>query len=514
MKQKGKRFFVEEKPKKTKNKIEEPLFDEIEENIEPENNEPLAPADTQDSSDISVTKPFLVKDKDDKSDKSRARAKEKVSKQLEKNRAKALKKSGKSAKKNGKPEIMSTTSEKNGKVLKFERKDEPTRFEKFAKSVRLYKKNIVLCAVIILVLALSVLVFSNRDRLSFSSIKNWVEYGVLNVNSEEHFPVSTDGDVINNGNFSRIDRNLVYASDTKFVTMNNYGRTIFENPQAFANPVLAQANDSDMSLVYNLGGKGFSIYTLDSVVYTGEAEDNIIVADISKNGTYALVTEKDGYLSKLYVYSNENKQIFAYSFADYYITSVSLNSKGDTAVLTGISAHDGTQYSAVYLLDFTKEEPVIFEEFENNILYYAEHLTNNYVCIIGDTATYTLNTITKNFSTTNYEGKSLTAFDINTDTNTFALSLSRSGDGRKCDLLVFSTSGSLKKTISTELMVTAISTYKNRVGVLSSGKVYLYSKDGTLISEKNAGLDPHSLVLYSTTDAYILGVSEIRRMDF
>ncbi len=508
MKQKGKRFYVEDKPKKDKKISQEQVLEEVTVDMREESVETEASVDVEDNS---VDK---ISDDTSKSEKIRAKEKAKIAKQLEKKRAKALKKS-RIASKSGEnsDSDVDASPENSGKILKFETKGSSPRFENFAKSVRLNRKSIVMCAVIILILSLSVLIFANRDRLSFSSIKNFVEYGVMNMESDEQFPVGTNGDIITNGNFSRIDRNLVFVSDTKFAALNNYGRTIFESSQAFSSPVLAQASDSDLSLVYNLGGKGFSTYTLDSLVYTGEAEDNIIVADISKSGTYALVTEKDGYLSKLFVYSNENKQIFAYSFADYYITSVSLDSKGESAVLTGLSAHDGTQYSAVYLLDFNKEEPVVFEEFEDNILYFSDHLTNNYVCVIGDTAAYTLNSITKSINTVSYEGKSLTAFDVDTDTNTFTLSLSRSGDGRKCDILVFSTSGSLRETIETELKVTALSTYKNRIGLLSSGNVYLYSKDGNFISETNAGLDPHSLVLYSTTDAYILGVSEIRRID-
>ncbi|MBQ8860894.1 MAG: hypothetical protein IJ015_06125 [Ruminococcus sp.] len=508
MKQKGKRFYVEEKPKKKKVTAEKPLVKEIEVDLDAEINE-------ADNSAVQVNEHVeSTSAEGSKSEKNRAKEKAKITKQLEKKRTKALKKVNKSSKKSDvSADSSDASSQKSGKVLQFKTNENNTRFEKFVKTVRLNKKSIVMCAVIILILSLSVLIFANRDRLSFSSIKNFVEYGVMNREGDEHFPIATNGDIITNGNFSRIDRNLVFVSDTKFATLNNYGRTIFESSHGYSTPVLAKASDSDLSLMYNLGGKGFSVSTLDSLVYTGEAEDNIIVADISKSGTYALVTEKDGYLSKLYVYSEDNKQIFAYSFADYYITSVSLDSKGDCAVLTGLSAHDGTQYSAVYLLDFNKEEPVVFKEFEDNILYYASHLTNNYVSIIGDTAAYTLNTITKSFNTFSYEGKSLTAFDVDTDTNTFTLSLSRSGDGRKCDILVFSTSGSLRETISTELKVTALSTYKNRIGVLSSGNVHLYSKDGNFISETNAGLDPHSLVLYSTTDAYILGVSEIRRID-
>lgn len=388
-----------------------------------------------------------------------------------------------------------------------------SRLQKSLKTVKKNRKRIVMSAVIILVLALLVLLFANRDRFTFSNIKNWVEYGILNVDSEEHFPVATNGAVINNGNFTRIDSNLAFASDTHFATINNYGRTIYSAPQSYSSPVLVTAADCDLSLVYNLGGIEFSVNSLDSNIYSGEAEENIIVADISKNGVYALVTEKDGYLSKLYVYSSDNKQIYAYSFADYYITSVSLDSKGKSAVLSGISAHDGTQISAIYVLDFTKEDPVVFEEFTSNVIYQVSHLSDNYICIIGENAAYTLNIRKKSFVTTNYDGKTLTAFDINTDTNNFVLSLSRSGDGRMCDIFTFSQTGVHKNTISTDLMITSLSSYKNRVAALSGDTVYLYSKDDVLISQTDAGLDPHCIVLYSTTDAYVLGVSEIRRLD-
>ena len=396
---------------------------------------------------------------------------------------------------------------------KLKNKSDKVNFQKFQDFYKTNKKNVFLSALIVLVLVLSVVLFTNRDRLTLSNVKNFFQYGLLNMEAEEHFPLSTNGVVITDGNFTRIDSNLVFASDTQFVTMNSYGRAIYTRAQSFSNPVLVRASDCDLSLVYNLGGKEFFINTLDSTIYSGEAEDNILVADISKDGTYAIVTEKDGYLSKLFVYSSDNKQIYAYSFADYYITSVSLDSKGKTAVLSGISAHDGSQIGCVYVLNFTKEEPVLFKEFEDNILYYVDHLSNNYACIIGENATYTLNVLTKSFETVEYNSKTLTAFDINTDTNNFVLSLSRSGDGRMCDILTFSDSGKLRKTIVTDLEITSISSYKNRVLALSEDKAYLYSKDGMELKNVDAGLDPHAVVLYSTTDAYVLGVSEIRRID-
>ena len=413
------------------------------------------------------------------------------------------------------------TSEKSKpkKVIPFNSKistvkeDDDIKAPKAPKKIGKYKKNIFLAAIIVVVLFVSVFAFANRDRFTFANIKNFVQYGIFNVNSEEHFPIPTNGDVINTGNFTRIASNLVYASDTKFNVLNSFGRSMYSYNQTFSSPVLAKAADSDMTIVYNLGGKEFAINSLDSTIYKGEAKDNIIGADVSKSGVYALVTTKDGYLSKLYVYSKDNKQIYAYSFADFYITCVSIDSKGKTAVLTGVSAHNGSQLSCIYLLDFTKEEPVFFEEISDNILYYVEHTDNTHACIIGDSAAYSLSNRSKSLKTFSYDGKSLTAFDVNTDTDTYTLSLSRSGDGRMCDVYSFSSGGALKGTVTTEHRITSVSTYKNRVAVLDGDTVYLYTKDGTFLSEKVAGLDPHTVVLYSTTDAYILGVSEIRRLD-
>ncbi len=514
MKHTGKNFHTDENSKNNMNIENEEIMEKesFDEELQPN-------ADVYDVEDVSTdapsVSPMSVKEK-----RKMIKAEKKLRNQKSK-AEKIAKEKPKKEKKSLPPKEVKIKQEreKHEKVIPFKTEHASHTTKKDGKlssliqNLKFYKKNIILASVIILVLFVSVMAFSNRDRLTFSNIKNWVEYGVFNKNSEEQFPIPTNGDIINQGNFTRIDSNLVYSSDTKFATLNSFGRTIYSYNQSFSRPVLTKGNDCDLTIVYNLGGKDFSINSLDSTVYSGEAEDNIIGADISKSGVYALVTTKDGYMSKLYVYSKDHKQIYAYSFADFYITSVSIDQRGKTAVLTGVSAHDGSQLSCIYLLDFTKEEPLFFEEIEENILYYVEHLDNTHACIIGEKSSYTLSTRMKSLKTFSYDGKTLTAFDVNMDTDTFALSLSRSGDGRKCDIYMFNTKGVLKNTVSTELMISSLSTYKNRVAALDTDTVYLYTKEGTLLSEKVAGLDPHAVVLYSTTDAYILGVSEIRRLD-
>ncbi|MBQ3416610.1 MAG: hypothetical protein IJH32_02085 [Ruminococcus sp.] len=395
------------------------------------------------------------------------------------------------------------------KVLSYEDmplEDVPERETKKKKS-KLNRKRVLIAIAILLLLSLAVFMFVNADVLSFDSVKNFFKYGLFNENSDESFPIEVQGENISSGNFDSMGQYLVFASDSRLATVNNYGRTVYTSSMALSTPVLVTSKDYIM--VYNLGGTGFEIDTLDKNILSSTAENKIVVADISDSGTYALVTQYDGYLSKLYVYNKENEQIFAYSYADYYVTGVSLNSSGTMAAVSGISALDGVEISAVYIHDFTEKDPVVFKEFPGDFLYDISYLSDSMVCAVGSTSAYGIKAHSGDVETTSYEGRTLTAYDINTDTDTFSLSLSRSGDGRNCDIYNFNSSGRLSNHFSTDLRVISLSTYKNHVAVLSADTVYLYAKDGRKISEKGAGLDTHAVSLFTSSDAYVLSSSNI-----
>ena len=76
----------------------------------------------------------------------------------------------------------------------------------------------------------------------------------------------------------------------------------------------------------------------------------------------------------------------------------------------------------------------------------------------------------------------------------------------------FRSSGSVSDSFSTELRVIGMSVYKGRVALLTPDSVYLYSKGGGELNSKSAGIDPRSVVLYTSSDAYVLDTSEIRAL--
>ncbi|MBQ5347130.1 MAG: hypothetical protein IIU39_03660 [Ruminococcus sp.] len=106
----------------------------------------------------------------------------------------------------------------------------------------------------------------------------------------------------------------------------------------------------------------------------------------------------------------------------------------------------------------------------------------------------------------------LTAFDINTDTNSFVLSLSRSGDGRTCSIEYINGAGEIVNVNDTNLTIKSIDLYKNRIAALDSDTCYVYDTDGRKIGKANAGNGSKAVRLGNTNEAYILGINELRRI--
>jgi hypothetical protein len=487
MEQKGRRFRSDpEKPKKAPPIAEAEEESTIEQEISDE---------SPDTADADVNPPDIPEDSEHPK-KADQKKDERLKKKNEKKLNKLMKKQRR------------REEHTDRDVLSYEDMPLEERHEKDEGKTRFKKRRVILAAVIILVVFGIVFLFANSDRLSIHNISNFLRYGVFNQDSEERFPVNVQGESISAGNFSRMGQDLVYASDVRLQVLNNYGKSLLSAQHGYTTPVLVCGDRCAM--IYSLGGTGFQICSNEQKVYSGEAEHNIIVADINDDGAYALVTQSDGYLSKLYVYDRDNKQIFAYSFADYYITSVSLARDSRHAVLSGISALNGSEIASLYVLDFTREKPVYLQEYEDNILYQVSYLNDGSACAIGRSAAIVINTRSGKSEVTDYEGRTLTAFCINKDTASFHLSLSRSGDGRNCDILSFSSNGSVANSFETDLRVISLSAYKGRVALLTTDSIFLYNKNGLLVSKANAGLDPHAIVLYTSSDVYVLDTSEIR----
>lgn len=366
------------------------------------------------------------------------------------------------------------------------------------------KKKILIAVGILILLVLCVLLYFSRDSLASC---------VSGLGKGKSFSAVVSGSGVDAGNFRSFAGGLAYASDTGFICLDSEGNEKFSAQHGFAHPVMKTGGNTAM--VYDLGSTGFIIADNTKVLHSKDAERNIFLGDIASDMSYALVTEESGYNAKLSAYTQEHKVRYTYSFTECYITSMALSPDGEGAVVCGITAENGSQVNIIYLVDFSKEEPVAKHTVAGDLIFDCDYLSKNSVCLIGSEASYVINgSRFSNLTKKSYSQMTLTAYDINTDVGVLAISLSRSGDGRNCSVEYINSSGKTEKTIETDLALKTLSTFKDRLAVCDNKGVHLYRHNGDLISSAEVNSDCKQIRLASANYVYVLGLSHIVGISF
>lgn len=371
-------------------------------------------------------------------------------------------------------------------------------------------KKILIGVCIALAAGLIVFAFANRDNLTWDNISNWWTYDVLG-NAGNGYPVNLIGAEVKSGNFSVNQGHVAYASDTSFVTLNSTGSEVANVQLRYSKPVMKSSGNR--FLTYGIGTTGYQIQDFDGMLYSGEAEGAIYTADITSNGVYGIITEGSGYLSVLYVFNSNNNRIYKYSFSEYYINSITLNSDGSGCVACGITSDNGAVKTGVYVLDFTKEEPVSQYSINGDTIVDSDYLNDNRVVLVGQSSSYIIKRGEENYVTVKYDSKTLANYCFNPDTNSFALALSKSGDGRSCVIEIYNDNGEKTSSIDTDYGAESISLYKGTVAILDGNTAYGFNSEGTQLYSCDTGTGSKRLILTSDNTAYVLSVNQVRFFD-
>lgn len=371
-------------------------------------------------------------------------------------------------------------------------------------------KKILIGVCIALAAGLIVFAFANRDNLTWDNISNWWTYDVLG-NAGNGYPVNLVGTEVRSGNFAVNQGHVAYASDTSFVTLNSTGSEVANVQLRYSKPVMKSSGNR--FLTYGIGTTGYQIQDFDGMLYSGEAEGAIYTADITSNGVYGIITEGSGYLSVLYVFNSNNNRIYKYSFSEYYINSITLNSDGSSCVVCGITSDNGAVKTGVYVLDFTKEEPVSQYSINGDTIVDSDYLNDNRVVLVGQSSSYIIKRGEENYVTVKYDSKTLANYCFNPDTNSFALALSKSGDGRSCVIEIYNDNGEKTSSIDTDYGAESISLYKGTVAILDGNTAYGFNSEGTQLYSCDTGTGSKRLILTSDNTAYVLSVNQVRFFD-
>lgn len=364
---------------------------------------------------------------------------------------------------------------------------------------------------IVLILFLCVagtLGWMNRDNLAPANVVEWAQARIVGMGVGDGFPHSIAGTSVQPQNFLSEDKNICFVSDTSLTVLNSTAKELVSRQHSFSDPIL-RLNGGRM-LIYNLGGRGCQLESLNRTVQKISLKENLIAGALSRQGEYALITEADGYRGELTAYTADGREQFHYWFSDYYPTAVALNPDGSAAVVTGVNTENGVIKSAVYLLNLNSskaQKPLVVED--GNMLFDVCWNGDSAVAAFGDQSAVLIDASSRSKTEYSYGGKLLTAYCASADLTVLALS-SYEGSSDS-GLVILNRSGEKILSPSLQGTIRSVSVFGSAAAALCGSKVCFYTTSpagpaGTC----DAGDDAKAIALRDETSAYLLGVSEIR----
>lgn len=375
---------------------------------------------------------------------------------------------------------------------------------------------------ILLVCVLGLLVFFTVRSCSLEEVDQWVEQNTRGTGIGDGYPTNIVGSSIQPKNFLTINRELVMASDTALVRLNSTAKQLINIQHSYDNPILKVAGEQ--MLVYSLGSQGYTIETKERTLIKSEMENSIMAGDVAANGRYALVTDGNGYPSALTVFMENHTVQYEYRFSGCYVSDIALNPDGTGAAVSGIWAKDGALVSLIYLLDFSREEPVAVLECSENLILDVFYSQDGAVFAVGDTGVSVIQSGDASKVDYTFDGYSLAGYSLYG--NRAALALQAYDTGGTGKLVVLDNTGSIFAELSTGDNITGISLFGDTLAVLTDGQVKGYSvnalrnRDTTVSGTEapfgtlDAGSDARAIALSDESTVYVLGISQIRSLHF
>ncbi len=190
-----------------------------------------------------------------------------------------------------------------------------------------------------------------------------------------------------------LDNGFCVLNDSKFFSYSLEGRLNFSSQHSLSNPALDVSEKR--ALIYDLGGKRFSLMNRHKELYGLETENPILFAALSSGDDAAVVTKSDKFAAELMVYDVNGNNIFNYSSVSR-ITNVCFNSGNDGCYITSVGSRGGVLVSQIMYYRFDKIDydplgnpvPVWQTGYIETLVLEVRLFGENNIIVIGDTSYY------------------------------------------------------------------------------------------------------------------------------
>ena len=218
---------------------------------------------------------------------------------------------------------------------------------------------------VLLTVALAILLIFSVAMLIFPvGVSETLSDFILSIGSGE-YPIEITGSKVLSVETN--DNYYYVLSDLNLYAVSNAGKQINSFNHGCSDPVLSVSDTR--ALIYDQGQKTYSVFTLRKKIVSKTLKYNIICADVSDSGRYALATHSDSYSSTVSVYNKNGDTIFTWNCAKDLINSVTLSPNGKRLAVSTVNAVNGELSSKVYIFDIKKTDPQNTFDFADKTVY-------------------------------------------------------------------------------------------------------------------------------------------------
>ena len=331
---------------------------------------------------------------------------------------------------------------------------------------------------LIMVMVALIFLFANRDQINGDNLKRLIS----KISAGFSAPSAEEGEVqfetTDNGKTVIYKDGFANATVEKLLITDKGGAEFQNTPLGFRNPCLSA--NSKYVMAYDSGGTGILIADSFSVLYEANMENNIISAQMNSDGSFVVITEGDGYLTKVYVYDSSFREIYRYRSLTRYIMDASLSPDNKALAISAMNIEGGETVSEILYFKLNKEEVQWSVSYDQNPCIDIDIKEDGSICGLFSWGMVSLSKKGTEQGRYELDNQVLQCYSVEEDLTVFAVSAAENGNST---LVTCNAKAGVKDIVDLDYYVTQLDYNDGRIAVLGNRKCGVYNTNGKLLWE-------------------------------
>lgn len=298
-------------------------------------------------------------------------------------------------------------------------------------------------------------------------------------------------------------------TDGEIKAVTNGGKVVFTYSHGFENPVIKTSGTR--AVLFNQGGQDALIFTPSGLEDNITSEKEIINAAIGDDGTYALVTNADGYVAKVSVYKKNAKLIYEWYSASDMINNVAVFKNGKKIAISTLKANVSGFDSKVMILNFNSANAEFQKEYDGEIIYNLSTEFSRGVTV-ATSNTFDFLKIRK-FESSEYKNEYNLQMLRESSGGTLLL-YNRENDKTDNIIVAISKKGEVSFETKFSGIVTDIAMKNNHIYCISDTKAYILDSNGGIVRTADCGFGAVRFSVVSKEEIAVVTDNQINKVKF